>query len=270
MWAGTGVAGVAIPLVMQWMLAEYRFRTVLRTWSVTLMVLTGPLLYWVKPRMPVQQSSREHARGKLFDWTFVFSFQFLIFDICNIIEALGYFMPGIYLPNVMKTVLGTSQIASALTLICLNTASVFGCIGMGFLIDRYHVTTCILISTIGATIDVFLIWGVSTNLPTIYIFSVVYGLFAGSFSSTWTGIISYVRRRTESADPALVFAFLAFGRGIGNVASGPFSEALVKGMPWTGEAALAYGSGYGPLILFTGISALLGGCSFLVKRTGRI
>jgi MFS family permease len=270
MWAGTGVVGFAIPLVMQWLLEDYGFRTALRAWSLTLAILTGPLLYCVKPRVPIQHSEREHAPGKLFDWSFVLSPQFLIFEICNVVEALGYFLPGIYLPNFTQQAFGTSKLASALTVICLNIASVFGCVIMGFLIDRYHVTTCILISTIGSTIGVFLLWGVSTNLPMIYLFSVVYGLFAGSFSSTWTGIISYVKGKTESADPALVFAALAFGRGVGNVASGPLSEVLVKGRPWMGEAALAYGSGYGPLIVFTGISAMIGGASFLVRKTGHI
>jgi len=105
-------------------------------------------------------------------------------------------------------------------------------------------------------------------LPLLYVFCVCYGLFAGSFSSTWTGIIRYVQGKADNADAGLIFAFLAFGRGVGNVVSGPLSEALVKGRPWVGEAAMAYGTGYGPLITFTGVSALLGGCSFIVRRVG--
>jgi hypothetical protein len=82
------------------------------------------------------------------------------------------------------------------------------------------------------------------------------------------GVIQYVRSKVESADAGLIFAFLAFGRGLGNVCSGPLSEALIKGNPWVQETAMAYGTGFGPLITFTGISALLGGCSFLVRRVG--
>jgi len=37
------------------------------------------------------------------------------------------------------------------------------------------------------------------------------------------------------------------------------SEALVRSRAWTGEASGAYGSGYGSLIVFTGITAALGG-----------
>jgi hypothetical protein len=70
------------------------------------------------------------------------------------------------------------------------------------------------------------------------------------------------------ADPSMVFAFLAMGRGIGNVVSGPLSEALVQAMPWKGQAFGGYGSGYGGLIAFTGASAAFGGGSYLWKRLG--
>jgi len=65
-----------------------------------------------------------------------------------------------------------------------------------------------------------------------------------------------------------VFAFLAAGRGLGNIVSGPLSTALVKGLPWQGQAVGAYGSGYGPLVAFTGVTALIGGGSYLWKKLG--
>jgi hypothetical protein len=43
---------------------------------------------------------------------------------------------------------------------------------------------------------------------------------------------------------------------------------MVKGFPWSDSAFAGYGSGYGPLIVFTGVTALLGGGSFLWKRIG--
>lgn len=52
-----------------------------------------------------------------------------------------------------------------------------------------------------------------------------------------------------------------------SIASGPLSEAVLKGRPWTGAQA-AYGSGYGGLIVLTGVSAAVGGVSFLGKRMG--
>ena len=64
-------------------------------------------------------------------------------------------------------------------------------------------------------------------------------------------------KREGSVDPGMVFACLAAGRGIGNVACGPLSEALVRSKIWMGEAGGAYGSGYGSLVVFTGLTAML-------------
>jgi len=187
-------------------------------------------------------------------------------QICNIVEALGFFLPQIYLPTYAQQTLGSSPLQGAFSILAINVASVFGCICMGSFVDRYHVTTCILISTVGTVLGVFLFWGFATSLPLLYVFATVYGLFAGSFSSTWTGIIRDVQKRNDNAHLGMVFGFLAFGRGIGNVLSGPLSEALVKGEPWAAKAA--YGTEYGALITFTGVSALLGGGSFFLRKAG--
>ena len=266
MWAGTGVAGVILPLVLQHLLSTYGFRTTLRIWSITLFLFTLPLLYFVKPRLPISQSHRHHSRT--FDFSFLTLRTFAVLEACNILEALGYFLPSIYLPTYAQQYLGASPFPAAFTLIAINVASVFGCIAMGSLIDRFHVTTCLLLSSIGATVGTFLLWGFSTSLPVLYIFCVTYGLFAGSFSSTYSGIIKDVLSKSDTADAGLVFAFLAAGRGVGNVVSGPLSEALVKGRPWWGKAGMAYGSGFGPLIAFTGASAACGALGFVVRCIG--
>lgn len=267
MWAGTGVSGVVLPLVMQWLLESYGFRTTLRIWSVALFILTFPLLHFLRPRLPLDLTPKKNRQ--LFDMRFLVSPTFGVLQACNVIEALGFFLPTIYLPTFAREVLKVSSLTAAGTVILVNVASVFGCIAMGTLTDRLHVTTCIMLSTVGATIGVFVLWGLSTSLATSYVFCIVYGLFAGSFTSTWTGIIKLTQKKVEGADTGLVFAFLAFGRGVGNVISGPLSEALLKNRPWLHEAGMAYGSGYGPLIAFTGVSALLGGASFLIRGLGR-
>lgn len=263
MWAGTGLAGVILPLVMEWLLNTYGFRTTLRVWSVSLFLITGPLLYFIKPRNPNTPAHSPHAKDFAFIWTSTFG----ILQACNVVEALGFFLPTIYLPSFART-LGASSTLGALTVILFNVASVFGCVLMGAVVDKWHVTNCILISTVGSTIGVFIVWGFSVSLPPLYIFSLIYGLFAGSFTSTWPGIMRDVKKKRDNADPSMIFACLAAGRGVGNVASGPLSEALIHGFPWRGSAGFAYGSGYGALIVFTGLTAFFGGSSILGRRVG--
>ncbi|KAI9925285.1 hypothetical protein ASPWEDRAFT_120703 [Aspergillus wentii DTO 134E9] len=260
MWAGTGLSGVVLPLVLQWLLNMYGFQTTLRIWAIVVFVLAGPLLYFVKPRIPI--SSNTTIRP--LNLSFLKDRTFLIYQLGNIIEALGFFLPNIYLPTYART-LGASNLTASLPVILINLASVFGCITMGSLSDRYHVTTCILISTVGSTLAIFVIWGFSISLAPLYIFCLAYGLFAGSFTSTWPAVSTEVRKRNNYAETGIVFGFLASGRGVGNVVSGPLSEALIKGFPWQNAAGGAYGSGYGALIVFTGVTALLGGFSVALR-----
>ncbi|KAK3692616.1 MFS monocarboxylate transporter [Podospora appendiculata] len=291
MWSGTGLAGVVLPLLLEHLLSAYGFQTTLRLWACLLFVLTAPLAYFIKPRLPTAHSHAQRMTTTTMSLGFVVSRPFLLYQLANVIEAAGFFLPGIYLPMYARARLGAGAIPAALTLLLLNVASVVGCVAMGSLIDRLHVTTCILISTVGTTAGTFLLWGLSTSLPVLYLFCIVYGLFAGSFTSAWPGIMREMARLgrsqdggeeedeqqhhhhrsgASSVDPTMVFAFLALGRGVGNLVSGPLSEALVRGLPWDdgGRAFGGYGSGYGGLIAFTGATAFLGGGSWIWRRLG--
>ena len=164
MWAGTGgknnecfcsratlititVSGVCIPFVMNWGLSRYSFSTMLRAWSIFLVLLAGPLLFFVKPRIPVSSKSRRRP----ISFTFLKTPTFWVLQTGNVLESLGFFMPGLYLPSYVRA-LGLSSTAGTVTVSLLNTMSVFGQVIVGALTDRLHVTTVILIATLGATV----------------------------------------------------------------------------------------------------------------------
>ena len=261
--AGTGTSGVVIPFLMNWGLEKYSFRIMLRVWAIVLVVVVAPFLYFVKPRLPLSSTSR----NRRFDLHFLGTSTFLLLQGGNILEGLGYFIPSIYLPTYAES-LGFSSISSTLIISLANSASIFGAILLGGLSDRLHVTTVIFISTVGATLSVLLCWGLATSLPTLCLFSLSYGLFAGGFSTTWTGIIKEVQKRERGADAGMVFGLLAAGRGIGSVISGPLSEALIEAKWLQNEASFGYGTGYASLIMFTGVTAALGGTSWVWRRLG--
>lgn len=284
MWAGTGTGGFALPLLMEHFLGQYGFRTTLRIWAVVVFVLTAPLTFFIKPRLPI--SANTHT--KPYKLRFLLQPTFLLYQTASIVEAAGYFLPTIYLPTYARSILGAGSLQSALTVLLIHVTSAVGIIVMGFMTDRLHVTTCIMISTVGAVVGVFLFWGFATNLALLYSFCVIYGLFAGSYVSTWPGIMKQVVMASHpplqdqilndrdgtgaiaisAIDPIMVLAFLTAGRGVGNLVSGPVSEALILGLPWKGTAIGAWGSGYGTLVLFTGTTAVAGGATFIWKRFG--
>ncbi|KAH6850033.1 major facilitator superfamily domain-containing protein [Chaetomium sp. MPI-CAGE-AT-0009] len=283
MWSATGLSGVVLPLLLEWLLATQGYQTTLRVFACLVFALTAPLSYFVRPRLPVAQASR----ARPFSLRFVVQRPFMLYQLFNVLEAVGFFLPGIYLPSYARAVLGASPVPAVVAMMLVNVASWAGCVAMGWLIDRLEVTRCLMLSAVGAAAGTFLLWGLSANLPVLYVFCVVYGLFAGSYTSAWPGVMNEITKGRPAsaaegsdegdgngndggklADPSMVFAFLAMGRGVGNVISGPLSEALVKGMPWQGQAFGGYGSGYGGLIVFTGASAFFGGGSYLWKKLG--
>ncbi|KAJ5504559.1 hypothetical protein N7463_007433 [Penicillium fimorum] len=198
MWAGTGIGGVVLPIVMEQLLGKYGFRISLRGFAVVLFILTAPLVYFVKPRVPIADNQPSPPPP---NFRFMFTSTFALFEFCNTVEALGFFLPSIYLPT-YAGMIGASSSLQALTVILFNLASVVGCVLMGAIIDKLDVTLCILVSTIGSSIGVFLIWGFSMSLAPLFIFSIIYGLFAGSYTSTWPGIMREVVRKSPQPNQA--------------------------------------------------------------------
>lgn len=162
--------------------------------------------------------------------------------------------------------LGMPAISGALSVALLNGALVAGTMVLGAQIDRWHVTTVIVLSTTGGAIAVFALWGASVSLSTLCVFSVMYGFFAGAYSTCWSAIVKSIQRSNAAEDTGLVFGMFLAGRGIGNIVSGPLSDTLVQRTKASGQQNLGYSTEYGHLIIFVGVTALLSGASWVVRR----
>ena len=77
-----------------------------------------------------------------------------------------------------------------------------------------------------------------------------------------------VTQKIRTVEPELVFACLAAGRGLGSFVSGPMNEVLVRNEKWKGNVGMGYGTGIGPLIVFTGVTAMLADGNGLGRRVG--
>lgn len=260
--AGLGLSGAILPLVLEWLLRQYGFRTTLRVCAIGFAALNIPVAFFFKPRLPLSQTSQ----SRRFDLSFWTCSNFLILQSANIVQSFGFFLPAIYLPLFAQSI-GANGIQSTVTLILLNGAGFIGSLCMGLAVDHYHVTTCLLVSAIGSGAGVFLLWGISTSLAPLYIFCLIYGAFAGCQSSAWSAVVRDTIRKRRGADSGMVWACMGAGKGVGFLCSGPLSGALRNiGRNW--DTGLAYGSGYGALITFTGVTALLSGWGYAAKRIG--
>ncbi|KAF1976166.1 MFS general substrate transporter [Bimuria novae-zelandiae CBS 107.79] len=259
--AGLGLSGAILPIVLQWLLEKYGFRTTLRVCALSFVALNVPVLFVFKPRLPLSQSTQSRS----FDMSFWTCSNFLVLQSGSILQGLGYFLPAIYLPTFASS-LDASSTESTVTVILLNGAACVGCFCMGAAVDRFDVTYCIGLTALGSSLTVFLLWGLATSLAPLYAFCLLYGALAGSNSSSWSAIMRDTKEKRRGADSGMIFACLSAGKGVANLFSGPLSEALLRAGSW--RVGLAYGSGYGSLIVFTGATALLSGWSFAAKRFG--
>ena len=275
MWAGTGTSGMVVPLLMTWLLGDYGLRTALRIWAIISTILLLPALFFLRSRLPVQRPVAGTSFRRRIDFSFCTTKLFLVLQLGNIMQGLGYFIPSIYLPTYAKAI-GLSNEASSVTLSLINAAAVVGNIAVGALVDRVDINTAIVIPSVAATVACFVVWGLSTSLAPLYVFAIMYGASAGGYSATWPGITMAIRDRCRDengvsrVDSGMVVALLAAGKGIGSVASGPLSELLLEADTWRGRAGGAFGTGYGGLVVWSGITMFLGGTSWFVKKMGRI
>jgi MFS family permease len=266
MWTGKNIAGVVMPFIMSSLLDAFGPRTTLQAWAVTLFVLTAPSLYFLKPRIPVSQAFATTQRP--ISWKFLKHSTFWMLQLGVFFQSLGYFIPNTYLASYSHTI-GLPAITGTVMIAIFNVASVPGGLLIGMLGDRVPATTNILISSLGSTIAVFFFWGFSAHVALLTIFTIVYGFFAGGFSSTWSGILQELKREDESVDTGLVFGLLLGSRGLGNTISGPISGALIQDA-WITGGNSGYTTEYGPLILFTGATALFGGWGWMWKSLRQV
>ncbi|KAJ5510100.1 Major facilitator superfamily domain general substrate transporter [Penicillium expansum] len=234
MWAAKSIVGVALPFIASACLNRFGSSTTLRAWTVVTLLTTLMALPFLKPRIPISPSSS----ARRLDLSFLKQATFWMLQTGNIIQSFGYFLPTTFLPSYSTRTVGLSQNTGTMLVSLFNATSIVGGIALRALCDRFSVTNIMLLSSVGSALSVFLFWGMAssssaessqTAIALLTVFSITYGFFAGGFSSTWSGVITQIKRDSSpSLDTGLVFGLLAGGRGIGNVISGPLSTVLLQ------------------------------------------
>ncbi|QDS73305.1 hypothetical protein FKW77_005944 [Venturia effusa] len=82
--SASGVSGIGMPFIITKLLERYGYPTTLRATAVALAILTGPLIPYLKGRLPVSNSTAIAAT----DWTFLKLPLFWIYSLSNLIYGL--------------------------------------------------------------------------------------------------------------------------------------------------------------------------------------
>lgn len=247
MISAAGASGVAMPLIIEAMLHRYGHKTTLRAIAIAMAVLTGPLIPFMRPRLPLSQTSSYNRT----DWSFLARPLFLTYCAANIAQGLGFPFPYLFLPS-YATSTGLSARQGAMLLSLMSGAQVLGQWTFGILSDKMGLNLLVVCCTLMAALASFTSWGLAQGLGPLVVFAILYGFFAYGFCSMRARMGTAVSEEPMAA--LTTFGIFVFCQGVGNVLAGPISGGLLVGNVKKG----AYGMmRYKSMVLFTGGCMLL-------------
>lgn len=189
------------------------------------------------------------------------------------LQSAGYGIPQTYLNVYAHEVSMLSTTTATLLLTLFNVPGICSSTAFGYLSDNRHVklssATVTFISSICSAVSAWLLWGLSSHnsVGLLTTFAVTFGFFAGGYSATWGGILNDLERESsrmnEAIDPGMIYGLLNGSRGVGYVVGGLIGVPLLKAGSARSISGFAYGSSYGPLIVFTGLASAFGGWALL-------
>ncbi|QRW08119.1 major facilitator superfamily transporter [Ceratobasidium sp. AG-Ba] len=246
-YSGTYLGGVVVPFVVEILLNKFGLKPTFISLAIGYAILIASVLPFVKGRLPASVIA---APSKA-DWSFLRNPKFIILVAGNLLQGIGNFIPTLWLPT-FATDLNLNVTAGTLTVVLMNSSIV-----LGHFADKYDLRIIMLVSILGSSLSVFLLWGLASTLPPLLVFALIYGFLAAPFSSLWPKFCSVV-----SNEPHLTVRLMGIfvgSRGIGNILAGPVSTVLLRTSFSGSRNDPNYGyqlNNYGPLIIFTGATIL--------------
>lgn len=263
-YAGGGLSGIGLPFLFEWLLARYGFRTTLRIFIIVQLVLLVPILPLCRPRLPASPQQLRTTTRCIDEFAFVQRPLFWVLAVSNLAQSFAYYILSLYLPSVASS-MGLSGTLGALVLAALNLATVFGQLSVGYLVDRLSnskIFTLVVMTGMISGVATFTLWGLARSLAPLLVFSLVYGLSAGVYVVLWPRFGSML-----ADDPQLVFSWMAFGKGLGNICTAPIAEGLLRESK--SSASFRFGM-FGPLVVYLGALMLvssLGGLGYFLRQS---
>lgn len=262
------IVGATCPFLFQSLLDKLGFRNALRIWVGIL----GPCVLLSIYLIPTLQNGLTVAtnRSRRIPWSFLRHRTFYIYSIATMLQSAGYGIPQTYLTEYARNISLLSSTFSTLLITLINIPGIASSSFFGFLSDNKYIrlstTTVTSLSALASALSAFLFWGLAaqgeSGTALLTLFALTFGFFASGYSATWGGVMNEMEQeavdRNEAVDTGVVYGLLNGARGVGYVSGGLVSVPLLKA--GTGAMGrLGYGTTYGPLIVFTGLSLALGG-----------
>lgn len=267
------VVGSACPFVFRVLLDRYGIRVTLKIWTAIVALTSIPAILLIATP-PMHRNQNTHGSPRI-PWRFLYHGTFYTYCLAVILQSAGYGIPQTYLSTYAHEVAALSQTSATLLLTIFNLPGIISSFSVGYLSDkkRFSLSAAATtsISSFATALAVFSLWGLSSqgSFALLILFSITFGFFASGYSATWGGILNELEHEAaqsnEAIDAGMVYGLLNGARGVGYVSGGLASVPLLKAGITSSMSGFGYGTMYGPSIVFTGSSSILGGCGLLLQ-----
>ncbi|KAJ5754615.1 monocarboxylate transporter [Penicillium manginii] len=271
------IVGTSCPFMLRALIDAYGYKTTLKVWTA---IVGGSSIIAIF-MIPIHPSKLtiHQTRARQIPWHFLRHRSIYFYSIAIIFQSSGYGIPQTYLSTYARDIALLSQTSGTLMLALFNAPGIIASAFFGWLSDNkkfpLSAQAVSAIPPICSALSAFLFWGLTSEgaLGLLIVFSMTFGFFSGGYSATWGGMLKQIEResveRNEAVDPGMLYGLLNGVRGVGYASGGIAGMALLKAGTIVASQRFAFGSSYGPLILFTGLSSLVGDGLFYGGGTRR-
>lgn len=262
-YGASGITGLILPFILDALLARFGFRTTLRAYAIAAVVLSGPGILLIKPRIPHSMLASQSAKARAYndadmkkkDPSMLRNPLFHLHNLATLLQGLAFFFPPTFLPS-FSSALSLPSSTGDILLAINALAQVSGQLTLGFASDIISPSIPPTMSAAITGLAVFLLWGPAKSMLFLCLFSALWGFFAGSYSVLWTQIAAELAtgRADKEAMTMYIYGVFSFLRGVASILEGPLSALML------GEEVQKDGFGLGKwrgIVVFTGVSLML-------------
>ncbi|KAK9472951.1 major facilitator superfamily domain-containing protein [Dipodascopsis tothii] len=240
--SGSSIGGIILPMVFNYVVAVSSYKVAVLAMSAVLGFFAIITALTTTSRMPPERNS---------------SYQFVRFYVKPFAEpsfgtlAIGFFFVflGIFVPFgfvASQAVQNGFTDADAFFLLAyMNGGSFFGRVITGWLADRVGKYNMYISSALVAGIITIALWIPAHTVPTIVLYSVLYGYFSGAVLGMYPAVVAQISPNDE------------IGTRIGAISSF-MSFASLSGLPIAGAVLTTGGGSFFAPSMFAGVSMLVG------------
>ncbi|KAL1922453.1 uncharacterized protein VTP21DRAFT_9992 [Calcarisporiella thermophila] len=225
--AGSGIGGLALSPMTQYLIDRYDFR-----WSLRIVAIMSFVAFVISSSLTKPLSSLKGR--KLWDRSLFRETKFIALFLYGTFIVFGYIVP-FYLMPAYAEFIGLDRSTGALVVGIMAGVNAFGRVLLGIGADYIGYINTLFLSTFLAAVSILVIWTFSTSYGILMFFAILYGIMGGGFISLFPVVVAGVAD-PERLGPAmgLTYATNFFGNLFGTPLCGAILDSTQPNISYLG------------------------------------